>query len=96
MMADSTETKTGESNRMTTQTRIVSGRITDRKFDENNYLQWKRVIEIYVAGEGKTSHLLVDPPTLVTDAWTLDDNILLHQILTMMEPKIQNLVHCML
>ena len=48
-----------------------------------------QVIEIYVAGRGKTSHLLVDPPTLVTDVWTLDDNILLHQILTTMERKIR-------
>ena len=64
MMADSTETKTGEPSGTTTQTRIseiVSSRITDRKFDENNYLQWKRVIEFYVAGGEKTSHLLADP-----------------------------------
>jgi len=38
---------------MTTQTRIseiVSDKITDQKLDENNYLQWNRVIEIYVTG----------------------------------------------
>jgi len=39
--------------------------------------------------------LLADPPTPVTDAWTLDD-VLLYQILTPMEPKIQDLfLHCM-
>ena len=49
-----------------------------------------------MAIRGKTSHLLVDPPIPVIDAWTLDDNILLYQILTTMEPKIQNLVlHCL-
>ena len=50
MMVDSTETKTGESSGMMAQTRIfkiVSGKITDQKLDGNNYLQWKRVIEIY-------------------------------------------------
>ena len=55
----------------------------------------ERVIEIYMAGREKTSHLLVDPPTSVTDVWTLDDNVLLYQILTTMEPKIQDLV-CMI
>ena len=40
--------------------------------------------------------MLADLLTLVTDAWTLDDNILLHQILTMMELKIPDFVlHCM-
>jgi len=33
----------------------------------NNYLQWKRVIEIYVAGREKTSYLLADPSSPVTD-----------------------------
>jgi len=36
----------------------------------------------YAVDREKTSHLLADLPTPVTDAWTLDDNILLHQILT--------------
>jgi len=52
-----------------------------------------------VADRGKTSHLLGDSPTPVTDAWTLDsldDNIILFQMLITMEPKIQDLVlHCM-
>ena len=26
-----------------------------------------------MTGRGKTSHLLADPPTPVTDAWTLED-----------------------
>jgi len=42
MMADSTETKTCESSETTTQTRIsdiVSGKITDRKLDGNNYVK---------------------------------------------------------
>jgi len=41
MMVGYVETKTGESSGTTTQRRIseiVSGRITDRKLDENNYL----------------------------------------------------------
>jgi len=50
------------------------------------------VIEIYVVGREKTSHLLADSLTLVTDAWTLEDNNLLHQVLTTIEPKIQDLV----
>ena len=59
-------------------------------------MQWKRVIEIYVAGREKTSHLLADSPTPVMDDWTLDDNIVLHQILTTVEPKIEDKVlHCM-
>ena len=65
MMADFTEIKTGEPCGTTTQTRIseiVLGRITDQKLDENNYLHWKRIIEIYVAGREKTSHLLADLP----------------------------------
>ena len=98
MMTESTKTNTGESSRTTTQMRIseiVFDRITDRKLDENNYLQQKQVIEIYVAGQGKTSHLLADSPVPITNGWTLDDNILLHQILAMMELKIQDLVlHC--
>jgi len=58
-------------------------------------LQWKQMIEIYVVGREKTNHLLADPPK-VKDARTLDDNVLLHQILTTMELKIQDLVlHCM-
>ena len=67
---------------------IVSDRITDQKLDRNNYLHWKWVIDIYVTGREKTSHLLADPPTLVTDAWTLDDNILIHQILTTIGLKV--------
>ena len=48
-----------------------------------------------MAGCGKTSHLSAGPPTLVTDARTLEDSNLLHQVLSMMEPKIQELVfHC--
>ena len=55
------------------------------------------MIEIYVAGRGKTKHLLVDPPTLMTDDWTLDDNVLLLHILNTMEPKIQDSVlHCII
>ena len=100
MMADSTETKTGESNRTMTQMRIseiVFGKISDRKLDENNYLQWKWVIDIYMAGREKTSYLSADPFIPVTNASTLDDNVLLHQILTTIEPKIQDLVlHCMI
>jgi len=65
--------------------------ITNQKFNENNYLQWKRVIETYVAGRENTSHLLEDPPTPVINAWTLD-NILLHQMLTTMKPKIHDLI----
>ena len=50
-----------------------------------------------MASRGKTSHLLANPPTPVTDAWTLDDNILLYQVLTTIEPKIQDLIlHCMI
>ena len=31
----------------------------------------------------------------MTNAWTLNDNVLIHQILTTMKPKIQDLVlHC--
>ena len=54
-------------------------------------MQWKRVIEIHIVDRGKTSHLLADYPTPVTDAWILDDNILLHHILITMKPKIQDL-----
>ena len=64
MMVEYTEIKVHESSGMKTQTRIyeiVFGRITDWKLDGNNYLQWKRVIEIYVVGRRKTSHLLTDP-----------------------------------
>ena len=58
-------------------------------------MQWKWVIEINVIGREKTSHLFADPPPLVTDTSTLDDNVLLHQILTTIEPKIQDLIlHC--
>jgi len=54
------------------------------------------MIQIYVAGQEKISHLLVDPSTPTTDDWTLDDIVILHQILTTMEPKIYNLVfRCM-
>ena len=43
----------------------------------------------------KTNHLLADPLTPVTDAWTLKDNNLLHQVLTTMELKVQDVVlHC--
>ena len=52
--------------------------ITDWKLDGNNYLQWKRLIEIYVVGREKTSYLLADSLSLVTDDWTLDDNGLVH------------------
>ena len=81
MMADSAETKSSESSGTTAQTRIseiVSCNITDRKLDENNYLQWKRLIKIYVVGREKTSYLLADFFSLVTDDWTLDDNVLLY------------------
>ena len=75
---------------------IVLDRITDWKFDKNNYQQWKWVIEIYVARREKTIHLLVDPPTPMTDAWALEDTKLLYQVLTIMEPKIQDLIlHCL-
>ena len=49
-----------------------------------------------LCGWSWTSHLLADPPTPVTDVWTLDNNVLLHQILITIELKIQDLVlHCM-
>ena len=89
MMAASTETTVGKSSGTTAQTRIseiISDRITERKLKGNNYLQLKWVIEIYVVGREKTSHLLADPPTPVTDAWT-----------STMESKIKDLVlHCVL
>jgi len=95
-MAEFDSTKPADSLIQTRVSELFSGRITDRKLDGNNYLQWKRVVEIYVASRGKTSHLSADPPTPTTDSWTLDDNVLLHQILTSMVPKIQDLVlHCL-
>ena len=94
IVVESIETKVGESSETTAQTRIseiVFYKITCQKLDGNNYLQWKRVLS-YVAGRGKTSHLLVDSPTPLTNPWTLEANNLLHQILTTIEPKIQDLV----
>lgn len=70
---------------------IFFSKIIDQKLDGNNYLQWKCVIDIYVVSPRK-SNLLMDPPALTTDAWTQDDIVLLHQILTSMELKIQDLV----
>ena len=73
----------------------VYDRITYQKLDENNYWQRKRVIEVYVLGWEKVSHLLADPPTPVIDA-SLEDNNLLYHVLTMMKPTIQDLIlHCM-
>jgi hypothetical protein len=88
MMADS---KTTYSQAQTRVSEIFSGKITKRKFIGNNYLQLKRV-EIYATGRGKIGYLLVVPYTPKIDSWTLDDSNLLHQILTTMEPKIQDLV----
>ena len=71
MIVESIKTKASESSGTTAQTKIseiVSGRITNRKLDENNYLQWKWVIEIYVASHRKTSQLLADHLTPVTNA----------------------------
>jgi len=48
-----------------------------------------------VIGREKTSHLLPVPLTPMRDAWTLEDNNLLHRVLTMMGSKIHDLVfHC--
>ena len=74
---------------------IFSSRITHWKLEVNNYLQQKWIIKIYVADCGKASHLLTDPPTPGTNVWTLEDNNLLYQILTPIEPKIQDsILHC--
>jgi hypothetical protein len=46
MMSDAT--KPTESLIQTKVSELFSGRITDQKLDDNNYLQWKRAVEIYV------------------------------------------------
>lgn len=92
MMVGSIKTNATEFLVQTRVSEIFFGKITDRKLDDNNNLQWKRVFDIYVANREKTNHFLTDPPSSIADAWTHNDIILLHQILTTVEPKIQDLI----
>ena len=56
---------------------FVSGKITDRKLNDENFLQWKQVVEIYVTGRAKNYHLTDDPPDSKTQTWRQDVALLL-------------------
>jgi len=49
--------------------KFVSEKITDRKLNNGNFLQWKRVVEIYVTGKDKDHHLSGYPPNAKTQTW---------------------------
>lgn len=53
------------------------GEITNRKLslDGENYLQWRKIIKIYVKGRTKKHHLTENPP--MTDEWEQDSAQLL-------------------
>ena len=36
---------------------FISIKITDRKLNGDNYLQWRKIVEINLTGRGKKSHL---------------------------------------
>ena len=67
-------------------------KITHRDLNGDNYLQWKRIVEINLTDCEKNSHLYTDPPSFKTDEWERDDDALFSQLLNIMEPKIQDLV----
>jgi len=50
---------------------FVSGKITNRKqsVDEENYLQWRKIVEVHVRGRKKRRYLTEPPPELMTDEW---------------------------
>ena len=41
---------------------IITSKIIDQKQNEDNFLQWKRIMKIHVTGRGNESHLTKDPP----------------------------------
>jgi len=52
----------------------------------NDYLQWRKIIEINLTGRGKKSHLYTDHPSSKIDEWEREDATLFGQLLNIMEP----------
>ena len=49
--------------------KVYTSKITDRKLNGDNYLQWKKIVEINFTGHRKKSYLYTDPPSSKTDKW---------------------------
>jgi len=71
---------------------FITNKIIDRKLNEHNYLQWRKIVEINLTGHEKKSHLYTDPLSSKTDKWKQEDDALFDQLLNIMESKIQDLV----
>ena len=48
---------------------IISGKITDQKLDDVNYLQWKAIIEVYLTDRRKNDQLNNNRTRLMIDDW---------------------------
>ena len=46
---------------------FITSKITYRKLNGDNYLQWRKIVEINVTDRGKKSHLYTNPPCSKTD-----------------------------
>ena len=53
--------------------------------DVENYLQWRKIVEIRVKGRGKKRYLAEGPLESITDEWERDDAQLFSQILNTLE-----------
>jgi len=71
---------------------IISSKINDRKLDGDKYLQWKRIIRLYLTGRGKDDHLTKDPSRSMPNDWKREDAMLFGLVLNTMEPRVYDLV----
>ena len=50
---------------------FISGEIIDRKLfiDGENYLQWRKIVEVHMRGRGKKRYLTEPSPESMIDEW---------------------------
>ena len=71
---------------------FINNKITNRKLNVDNYIQWSKIVEINFTGRGKKSRLYTYSLSSKTDEWECEDFALFGQLLNIMELKIKDLV----
>ena len=68
---------------------FLSRKNTDRKsvVDGENYLQWRKIVEVHVKRRGKKRYLTEPPPEAMIDEWEIEDTQLFSQIMNSLSRK---------
>lgn len=71
----------------------VMSKITKHKLNGTNYLDWSKMVQIYLRIIDKDDHLIDDPPTDEKQTWLRDDSKLFLQIRNSIDSEVISLIN---